>query len=151
MAHQRTADPRIRTELQERLAREKAKPAAIERGLQLAVFEAGVDDRPPESRATARFLEILESIPEEIISRTRAFPSLPEAERARLAMVQGVVSVLASGLAILGWWAIRSLAPSTFAPIFVAQAFQLLASVAVPHLLLSHWLEGRLRAVASFS
>lgn len=56
---------------------------------------------------------------------------------------------LLSGLAILGWWAIRSLAPSTFAPIFVAQAFQLLASVAVPHLLLSHWLEGRLPAVAS--
>ncbi|MEC8320748.1 MAG: tetratricopeptide repeat protein [Planctomycetota bacterium] len=87
VAHQRTADPRIRAEVPERLAREKAKPAPIERQLQLAVFEAGLDDRPPESRATARFLEILESIPEEIISRTRTFPSLPEAERARLAMV----------------------------------------------------------------
>ncbi len=56
---------------------------------------------------------------------------------------------LLSGLAILGWWAVRSLAPSRFAPIFVAQAFQLLASVAVPHLLLSRWLDRRLSAADS--
>ncbi|MEG3175439.1 Brp/Blh family beta-carotene 15,15'-dioxygenase [Sphingomonas sp. RB3P16] len=55
---------------------------------------------------------------------------------------------LLSGLAILGWWAVRSMAPSSVAPILVAEAFQLLASVAVPHLMLSHWLEGRLPAVA---
>ncbi|MGY2734370.1 Brp/Blh family beta-carotene 15,15'-dioxygenase [Sphingomonas sp. UYP23] len=57
---------------------------------------------------------------------------------------------LLSGLAILGWWAVRSIAPSRFEPIVVAQAFQLLASVAVPHLMLSRWLEGRLSAVPSF-
>lgn len=56
---------------------------------------------------------------------------------------------LLSGLAILGWWGVRSLAPSSFAPIFVAQAFQLLASVAVPHLLLSRWLDRRLSAADS--
>lgn len=56
---------------------------------------------------------------------------------------------LLSGLAIFGWCVVRSLTPSSFTPIVAAQAFQLLASVAVPHLLLSHWLEGRLSAVAS--
>ncbi len=51
---------------------------------------------------------------------------------------------LLSGLAILGWLGLRALAPAHFDPIVVAQAFQLLASVAVPHLLLSRWLERRL-------
>lgn len=55
---------------------------------------------------------------------------------------------LLSSLAILGWCALRAIAPSNFEPIIVAQAFQLLASVAVPHLMLSRWLEGRLSAVA---
>jgi len=45
--------------------------------------------------------------------------------------------------AILGWWALHLLAASDTAPHLVGQAFQLLASVAVPHLLLSHWLENR--------
>ncbi len=61
---------------------------------------------------------------------------------------------LLSGLAILGWWGVRSLAPSRLDPSVVAQAFQLLASVAVPHLLLSRWLERRLErqlnAIPSF-
>lgn len=53
---------------------------------------------------------------------------------------------LLSVLAILGWWGLRAIAPSRFDPTVVAQAFQLLASVAVPHLLLSRWLERRLTA-----
>ncbi|WP_076069559.1 Brp/Blh family beta-carotene 15,15'-dioxygenase [Sphingomonas montana] len=57
---------------------------------------------------------------------------------------------LLSGLVILGWWGMRIIAPSRFDPSVVAQAFQLLASVAVPHLLLSRWLERRLIA-APFS
>lgn len=51
---------------------------------------------------------------------------------------------LLSGLTILGWWALRAMAPARFDPTLVAQAFQLLASVAVPHLMLSRWLERRL-------
>ena len=58
---------------------------------------------------------------------------------------------LLSSLAILGWCAVRAIAPSRLEPIFVAQAFQLLASVAVPHLLLSRWLEGRLSTVSSIA
>ncbi|AHE52939.1 Brp/Blh family beta-carotene 15,15'-dioxygenase [Sphingomonas sanxanigenens] len=54
---------------------------------------------------------------------------------------------LLSGFAILGGWGLRSMAPSRFDPTVVAQAFQLLASVAVPHLLLSRWLEGRLISI----
>lgn len=54
---------------------------------------------------------------------------------------------LLSGVAILGWWGLRGLAPSRLDPDLVAQAFQLLASVAVPHLLLSRWIERRLIAV----
>lgn len=57
---------------------------------------------------------------------------------------------LLSGLTILGWWGLRAMAPSRFDPTLVVQGFQLLASVAVPHLLLSRWLERRLIA-ASFS
>ena len=51
---------------------------------------------------------------------------------------------LLSGIAILGWWGLQSVAPSHVAPAMVAQAFQLLAAVAVPHLLLSCWLAQRL-------
>ncbi len=51
---------------------------------------------------------------------------------------------LLSGLAILGWLGLRTMASARIDPIMVAQAFQLLASVAVPHLLLSRWLERRL-------
>ena len=51
---------------------------------------------------------------------------------------------LLSGVAILGWWGVRVIAPSRFDPSVGAQAFQLLASVAVPHLLLSRWLDRRL-------
>lgn len=46
-----------------------------------------------------------------------------------------------SGGAIVGWWALHRLAPSGINEGLVIQAFQLLASVAVPHLLLSRWLE----------
>ena len=49
-----------------------------------------------------------------------------------------------SGAAIVGWWALQTLAPSSIGGTIVAKAFQLLASVAVPHLLLSRWLEQRL-------
>ena len=55
---------------------------------------------------------------------------------------------LLSALSILGWWTVRRIAPSSFDPTMVAQAFQLLASVAVPHLILSRWLERRLVVVA---
>ncbi len=51
---------------------------------------------------------------------------------------------LLSGVAIVGWWALQRVAPPHIAPALVAQAFQLLAAVAVPHLLLSCWLEQRL-------
>ena len=54
-----------------------------------------------------------------------------------------LIGLLITG-AILGWWGVRVIAPSRFDPSFGAQAFQLLASVAVPHLLLSRWLERRL-------
>ncbi|WP_242136908.1 Brp/Blh family beta-carotene 15,15'-dioxygenase [Sphingomonas sp. TREG-RG-20F-R18-01] len=53
---------------------------------------------------------------------------------------------LLSGLAVLGWWGMRAMAPSRIDPTVVAQAFQLLASVAVPHLMLSRWLERRVIA-----
>lgn len=49
-----------------------------------------------------------------------------------------------SGGAIVGWWVLHRLAPSGIDRNLAAQAFQLLASVAVPHLLLSRWLEKRL-------
>ena len=51
---------------------------------------------------------------------------------------------LFSALAVLGWWGMRTVMPSRVDPTAVAQAFQLLASVAVPHLMLSTWLERRL-------
>lgn len=54
---------------------------------------------------------------------------------------------LLSCLAIVGWCGLRSIAPSGFDPAVGAQAFQLLASVAVPHLMLSRWLDRRLIAV----
>lgn len=49
-----------------------------------------------------------------------------------------------SALAVLGWLALEWVTPRHIDQPLVAQAFQLLASVAVPHLLLSHWLEARL-------
>jgi Brp/Blh family beta-carotene 15,15'-monooxygenase len=39
---------------------------------------------------------------------------------------------LLSALALFGWWGLRAIMPSRFEPSIVAQAFQLLASVAVP-------------------
>jgi len=53
---------------------------------------------------------------------------------------------LLSGLTIFGWWGLRAMAPSRVDLTLVVQGFQLLASVAVPHLLLSRWLERRLIA-----
>jgi len=50
---------------------------------------------------------------------------------------------LLSGAAILGWLALRQLAPVRIDESLASQAFQLLAAVAVPHLVLSHWLERR--------
>ena len=49
-----------------------------------------------------------------------------------------------SGAAILGWCALQWLAPSAVDPNLTVQAFRLLAAVAVPHLLLSRWVERRL-------
>ena len=54
------------------------------------------------------------------------------------------IGVALSGLTIFGWWALQHLAPSAVDPNLTAQAFQLLAAVAVPHLLLSRWIERRL-------
>jgi Brp/Blh family beta-carotene 15,15'-monooxygenase len=52
-----------------------------------------------------------------------------------------MTGAVVSGGAIVGWWAVHRLAPSGIDDSLVVQAFQLLASVAVPHLLLSRWLE----------
>lgn len=46
--------------------------------------------------------------------------------------------------AVLGWCALQLLAPTPFATDATAQAFQFLAAVAVPHLLLSRWVDRRL-------
>ncbi|MEG3126183.1 Brp/Blh family beta-carotene 15,15'-dioxygenase [Sphingomonas sp. GB1N7] len=55
-----------------------------------------------------------------------------------------VTGAMLSGAAILGWCALRFVAWSPPTENATAQAFQLLASVAVPHLVLSRWLERRL-------
>jgi len=49
-----------------------------------------------------------------------------------------------SGVAIAGWIGLQRLLPAHIDAAMPAQAFQLIASVAVPHLLLSRWLEKRL-------
>ena len=72
------------------------------------------------------------------LARTRVM--LGDMTRARW-LTTGVVL---SGGAIVGWWALHRLAPSGIDHDLTAQAFQLLAAVAVPHLLLSRWLEKRL-------
>ena len=51
---------------------------------------------------------------------------------------------LLSGAAIAGWWGLEALAAAPIGASLEARAFQLLASVALPHLLLSRWLETRL-------
>jgi Brp/Blh family beta-carotene 15,15'-monooxygenase len=51
---------------------------------------------------------------------------------------------LLSCAAVLGWCALQRLAHTPIEATMAAKAFQLLASVAVPHLLLSRWLENRL-------
>ncbi|MFM9829287.1 MAG: Brp/Blh family beta-carotene 15,15'-dioxygenase [Sphingomonas sp.] len=52
--------------------------------------------------------------------------------------------VFIAGIAIAGWCLLQQLAPSPTSLTVAAQGFQLLASVAVPHLLLSRWLDERL-------
>lgn len=52
---------------------------------------------------------------------------------------------LLSGATILGWLALQALFPFRVDANFTSQGFQLLAAVAVPHLLLSHWLERRVQ------
>lgn len=49
--------------------------------------------------------------------------------------------------AILGWFMLHLIAPTGLAGNVTAEAFQFLASVAVPHLLLSRWLELRLEGL----
>ncbi len=49
-----------------------------------------------------------------------------------------------SAAAIVGWLALSTSLPRFLTPDITAQAFQLLAAVAVPHLLLSRWIERRL-------
>ncbi|WP_375383423.1 beta-carotene 15,15'-dioxygenase, Brp/Blh family [uncultured Sphingomonas sp.] len=57
---------------------------------------------------------------------------------------------LLSGAAIVGWWGLEMLSPKAIGATIAARAFQLLASVAVPHLLLSRWLNARVnRPVAA--
>jgi Brp/Blh family beta-carotene 15,15'-monooxygenase len=56
---------------------------------------------------------------------------------------------LVSAATLAGWWAQQSLVPRQFDENWAAQAFQLLASVALPHLLLSRWLEKRLEQPGS--
>lgn len=51
---------------------------------------------------------------------------------------------LLSGAAMLGWWAIQALAGRSVGDDPTTQAFRQLASVAMPHLLLSQWIERRL-------
>ncbi len=55
-----------------------------------------------------------------------------------------MTGALLSGAAIVGWLGLQRLAPIPIEATMAAKAFQLLASVAVPHLLLSRWLENRL-------
>ncbi len=54
---------------------------------------------------------------------------------------------LVSAVALLGWWALQRLTVPSIDANLTASAFQLLAAVAVPHLLLSRWLDGRVRRV----
>ncbi len=51
---------------------------------------------------------------------------------------------LLSGAAVVGWWGVEKLVAGPVGATVPARAFQLLASVAVPHLLLSRWLETRI-------
>ena len=50
---------------------------------------------------------------------------------------------LLSAAALLGWWALAVATGQTIADDPTAQTFRLLAAVAVPHLLLSRWMEAR--------
>lgn len=52
---------------------------------------------------------------------------------------------MVSAAAVLGWWGVEALAAGPIGATPTARAFQLLAAVALPHLLLSRWLEARLR------
>jgi Brp/Blh family beta-carotene 15,15'-monooxygenase len=56
---------------------------------------------------------------------------------------------LLSGATIVGWLALQVLFPFRDDANLTSQAFQLLAAVAAPHLLLSHWLERRVQAAAT--
>jgi Brp/Blh family beta-carotene 15,15'-monooxygenase len=76
------------------------------------------------------------------------------AETRDLLRSMSTLSWLATGaalstLAVGGWVALTTIAPMRLTPDLTAQAFQLLASVAVPHLLLSKWIEGRLDTQAT--
>ncbi|HEX8445970.1 MAG TPA: Brp/Blh family beta-carotene 15,15'-dioxygenase [Sphingomonas sp.] len=51
------------------------------------------------------------------------------------------VGAALSTAAIIGWWALHAAFPWRIGGAMTTQAFQLLASVAVPHLLLSRWLD----------
>ncbi|WP_426009570.1 Brp/Blh family beta-carotene 15,15'-dioxygenase [Caulobacter sp. DWR2-3-1b2] len=74
----------------------------------------------------------------------RANSVLREMSRPRWIATGGLLS----GATILGWMALQVLFPFRINANFTSQAFQLLAAVAVPHLLLSHWLERRVHAAA---
>lgn len=65
---------------------------------------------------------------------------LPEMTFTRWLMTGAVLS----GVAILGWIGLQRLLPTHLNATLPAQAFQLIASVALPHLLFSRWLEKRL-------
>ena len=70
----------------------------------------------------------------------QARTTLIEMKRARWL----ATGALFSGVAIVGWWAQQQLVPREIDEVLAAQAFQLLAAVAVPHLVLSRWLQKRL-------
>ena len=54
------------------------------------------------------------------------------------------IGAMLSAAALAGWWGLQRLALAPTGGDLTAGAFQLLASVAVPHLLLSRWVEHRL-------
>lgn len=74
------------------------------------------------------------------LAQTRG--ALRDMTRARWLATGAILSTAA----LLGWWALHAAAGQAIGGDLTAQAFRLLASVAVPHLLLSRWMERRLAA-----
>ena len=75
----------------------------------------------------------------------QARAALPTMSRAKWLATGGLLS----GAAVLGWWLLAAVTPAHFGEDMTAEAFKLLASVALPHLLLSRRLEHLLTRHAS--